>query len=317
MAGSSAPIQFIAVMGLTGTGKTTFINAMSGASLETSSGLKSCTKHIATAAMILGGHQVCLIDSPGFDDADMKDTEILKEIASGLDHMNRKNLQLTGLIYFHNISHVRFGKTALRNVRLFRALVGDKNMQNVVLVSTRWDIAQNDNQEVVNQRIAQLESEEDFWGGMIRAGARHEKLQNIKYDGMRILEGLLRKPTTEVQLQSQLRQSLSLSNTTAGQVLQEELKKIQDEHKKEISFLQTEIEESRRAGQVADADLMNKERQKVEKEQERLQQALIDLKNYEIGQRDHEIEMRNREIEMKNEEIRGLKKKLSNPCCLM
>jgi len=75
----------IAVMGATGSGKTTFINLLSGSTLRIGKGLQSCTSVVQAAAPFeLDGRQVILIDMPGFDDTTKSDTTILKMIANFL-----------------------------------------------------------------------------------------------------------------------------------------------------------------------------------------------------------------------------------------
>jgi predicted GTPase len=93
------------LMGLTGSGKSTvyvhkfhpmiklahrfdetqFINLISGSDLPESSGLASCTKSVAFGTTFkLGGRNIHLIDTPGFDDTDRNDADILKTIAEFL-----------------------------------------------------------------------------------------------------------------------------------------------------------------------------------------------------------------------------------------
>ena len=79
------------------------------------------------------------MDTPGFDDTDRDDGDVLNEIASWLYLQRKKELKLTGLIYLHRITDNRVGSTAVRNLRLLRALVGEDNMRNLVLVTNRWE----------------------------------------------------------------------------------------------------------------------------------------------------------------------------------
>ncbi|ESK95347.1 hypothetical protein Moror_3872, partial [Moniliophthora roreri MCA 2997] len=75
----------IAVMGATGSGKTTFINAASGGSLQVGMDLQSCTSTVQLSETFeLRGRQVTLIDTPGFDDTNKSDADILKMIAAFL-----------------------------------------------------------------------------------------------------------------------------------------------------------------------------------------------------------------------------------------
>lgn len=232
--------------------------------------------------MIWAGHEVHLIDSPGFDDTELNDSDILTQIAAYLQFLTVGKLHLTGLLYFYNVSHVRAGKSAVRNIRTFRRLVGDANMNNVVLVTTRWDLAKDEKEEVLQRRVGELESEDGFWGGMMQLGARHEKLKDVERDGKIILESLVGKETVEVQLQSELREGRRLADTAAGQIVNEEVKKLQRAHEKEMASLLKDLEDARNEGHVADVAVLDKEREKMEEERVKLNQALLESKEDEI-----------------------------------
>jgi GTP1/Obg family GTP-binding protein len=62
-----------------------FINLVSGANLGVGQGLRSCTDKVQIAgAFDLDGRRVVLIDTPGFDDTTLSDTDVLKMIAAFL-----------------------------------------------------------------------------------------------------------------------------------------------------------------------------------------------------------------------------------------
>ena len=87
------------IMGATGAGKSTvshldgisrvpnaeklqFINLVSGSGMAIGQGLSSCTSKVETTdTFMLDGRLVTLIDTPGFDDSNVSDTDILKMIA--------------------------------------------------------------------------------------------------------------------------------------------------------------------------------------------------------------------------------------------
>lgn len=46
--------------------------------------MKSCTAEVEVADFTLDGRRVILIDTPGFDDTNVSDAEILKKIAAFL-----------------------------------------------------------------------------------------------------------------------------------------------------------------------------------------------------------------------------------------
>ena len=59
-----------------------FINLVSGSNLAVGVGLESCTSKIqASSTFELSDKLVTLVDTPGFDDSNVSDTDILKMIA--------------------------------------------------------------------------------------------------------------------------------------------------------------------------------------------------------------------------------------------
>ena len=89
--------------------------------------------------MCFRSHEVTLVDTLGFDDSERVDTDTLLELAEWLGLQGQKEIKFTGLIYLHRITGNRPGPSAVENPRLMRALVGENNMRNVVLVTNRWE----------------------------------------------------------------------------------------------------------------------------------------------------------------------------------
>jgi predicted GTPase len=62
-----------------------FINMASGSNLRVGMDLESCTARVQRAdGFTLDGRSIILIDTPGFDDTNKSDTDILKLIAAFL-----------------------------------------------------------------------------------------------------------------------------------------------------------------------------------------------------------------------------------------
>jgi hypothetical protein len=63
-----------------------FINLASGSSLRVGEGLESCTDKVHVSQEFnLNGRRVTLIDTPGFDDMNKSDTDILAVITAFLE----------------------------------------------------------------------------------------------------------------------------------------------------------------------------------------------------------------------------------------
>ena len=85
------------------------------------------------------GEVIYLVDTPGFDDSERSDTEILLEITAWLSEAHKEKLKLSGIIYLHRIPDLRVGGAAVANLQMFRGLCGDSNLESVVLATTMWD----------------------------------------------------------------------------------------------------------------------------------------------------------------------------------
>lgn len=73
---------FVAVLGPTGSGKSSFINQCIGSNVaDSGSRLYSITQKPSTYTMMLEGKTVHLIDTPGFDDTYVSDIDRLQELA--------------------------------------------------------------------------------------------------------------------------------------------------------------------------------------------------------------------------------------------
>ncbi|KAG8166465.1 hypothetical protein KVR01_002154 [Diaporthe batatas] len=109
---------------MTGSGKTTFISKVTGRTdLQIGHDLTSCTREIQVAEAKTDGQTVRLVDTPGFSDTRLSDTEVLQMIADHLAAAHRQEAKLTGIIYLHPISDTR------------------ANLADVTLARTMWDRA--------------------------------------------------------------------------------------------------------------------------------------------------------------------------------
>ncbi|PPQ91779.1 hypothetical protein CVT25_000424 [Psilocybe cyanescens] len=170
------------VMGPTGAGKSTFINAiLNGESghgeqplMEVGDKLTSCTKELqvskidsASLSPQLRGREVVIVDTPGFDDTFQGDAEILKRIADWLKSSYNSNMVLAGVIYLHDISEDRFSGTARRNLEIFNHLCGDAALSKVVLGTTKSN-------KIPAETVIRYETElkQLHWNKMIDKGTR-------------------------------------------------------------------------------------------------------------------------------------------------
>ncbi|KAG9312310.1 hypothetical protein JVU11DRAFT_7621 [Chiua virens] len=160
----------IAVMGPTGSGKSTFVHSASG--YETAGvgdGLKSFTSDVRPVRFReqKSGRYVVLVDTPGFDDTYKSDLDILNMISNWLSSSYKKDKLLSAILYMHRITDNRVAGTSLKNLRVFRELCGDDALQKVYFTTTMWDEV---TQDVGKRRLEELKSV--YWKNLISHGAQ-------------------------------------------------------------------------------------------------------------------------------------------------
>ncbi|RXW15989.1 hypothetical protein EST38_g9868 [Candolleomyces aberdarensis] len=137
----------VAVVGDTGVGKSSFINAFFGKQVaQVSSETCSCTKSVEEFHYKRrDGLVVSLVDTPGFnsydqDSQDVKtDVQILQMISTFLDAQQDKVKSFSGIVFLHSINSGSLPQTSKKFTRTFKRLCGDDQLRNVVVVTTRWD----------------------------------------------------------------------------------------------------------------------------------------------------------------------------------
>ncbi|KAA1470802.1 hypothetical protein DENSPDRAFT_849813 [Dentipellis sp. KUC8613] len=228
------------IMGATGSGKSTFVNLAAGSNLAVGQGLQSCTSQVQLAPpFYLQGRPVTLIDTPGFDDTNTSDTDILNHIAVFLAATYERGTTLAGIIYMHRISDVRMGGVSRRNFKLFRELCGTSVLSNVLLVTNMWGAV---DPAVGAAREAELSSEDKFFKPVLDKGARLRRHMNTAISAHAILQEFLDAKPAPLRIQRELvDRGMSVSQTSAGVAIGREL--------------QQEIEQLRRDAQGVRAEL--------------------------------------------------------------
>ncbi|KAF8064963.1 P-loop containing nucleoside triphosphate hydrolase protein [Lyophyllum atratum] len=133
----------IPIMGITGSGKSTFINILAPeAGLVVGDDIDVCTTEVQPAVIAHpndSAYRVVLIDTPGLDSTTCPDDRILRNIAQWLNQYYYKDRRLAGIIYLFEITQSRLSaSTVLRNLAYFDGLCGSAATKNVILASTKW-----------------------------------------------------------------------------------------------------------------------------------------------------------------------------------
>jgi len=140
----------IPILGLTGSGKSTFINAAAKGNVATvGHHINSCTKDVQyfiVPKLSNSTRRVILVDTPGFDDTYLDDPEILRRIVDWLGRL-KHGVNIAGIVHLHDIS-VR--DTTGKGIDFLRL---NDSTNKVIPAITKWSDV--DDQELA-QRKQQL-----------------------------------------------------------------------------------------------------------------------------------------------------------------
>ncbi|KAK7682395.1 hypothetical protein QCA50_014600 [Cerrena zonata] len=311
----------IAVMGATGTGKSTFINLASGATHAIGDGLRSCTSEVQYSPQFtVDGYPVTLVDTPGFDDTTVSDTDILKMIALHLQTTYEQGYTLSGILYLHRISDPRMGGISRRNFTMFRKLCGDETLKNVLLVTTMWG---NVDRATGEAREAQLGTDELLFQPVIEKGAHLIRHDNTRQSTLNIIRVIMKNHPQVLRIQRELvDEHKDISQTGAGEELGRELAELARKHKHELQEVQEQMEAA-----LAERDIETKkeleeyqkklqgEMEKAEKDRERLSREYIEEKkrsDEHLAQLRRDLEAQRKAAEERQKEIDRMNEELRN-----
>jgi len=234
-------------MGATGSGKSTFINLISGSGLGVSAGLRSCTAEVQPAVTFdLSGHRVALIDTPGFDDTKVSDTDILTMIAAFLGTSYKDGKKLSGVLYFHRISDMRMGGSSTRNVRMLQKLCGDDTLKNVIIVTNMWEQI---DPRLGEAREKELMNDDDFFKPILAQNAQMVRHMNNLSSARAIISRVLKNQPLPLRIQTELiDEKKDISQTGAAKEVNAALDAQIKKHEKEVLALKEEKEQAIREG---------------------------------------------------------------------
>ena len=282
----------IAVMGMTGAGKSTFIQKASGLdSVEVGHKLESCmactlayswttlTGPLGTAKpqdfrFDHGSKKVVLIDTPGFDDTNRNDGDVLSDIGFFLAKTYENGVRLSGIIYLHDITKNRMTHGGLSNLIMFQDLCGPEPLGNVVLATSRWS---KDPEQLIDQERfeRELRTNPKYWGEMVAQDSKVTRFANTKESAHEILDILIPKEKVTLAIQEEMvKENRPIGETTAGRTLNNALvdlrKELEEQMQKQI---EAALQSQNEAMKIYRKDQAKKYEQKILKlreQQERL-----------------------------------------------
>lgn len=237
---------FIAILGVTGAGKSTFISKCSEKQVAIGHNLQACTQEVGVYLCKSRDFNIYLVDTPGFDDTDRSDTEVLREIASWLTASYSSSIKLHGIIYLHRITDPRMQGSGMRNLHMFKRLCGDQNLSNVVMATCQWErVLEEDGIE----RERQLKETRNFWGYMVERGSQVHRHFNTRESALKLIDSLVggttSRPKIVLDIQAQMvDEGKDLASTGAGQAIDDAISKERDRFAKQIAESQADLKEA-------------------------------------------------------------------------
>lgn len=234
--------------------------------------LQACTQEVGVYLCQSRDFNIYLVDTPGFDDTDRSDTEVLREIASWLTASYSNSIKLHGIIYLHRITDPRMQGSGMRNLHMFKRLCGDQNLSNVVMATCQWErVVEADGIE----RERQLKETHNFWGYMVERGSQVHRHYNNRESALRLIDSLVgctkSRPKIVLDIQAQMvDEGKDLAETAAGQAVDDAIAKQRERFAKQIAESQADMKEALAARDRETADLLAQHQEEMNERVRRL-----------------------------------------------
>ncbi|EDR05776.1 uncharacterized protein LACBIDRAFT_302491 [Laccaria bicolor S238N-H82] len=231
----------VPVFGPTGVGKSSFINSYFGQDkAQVGHDLKSCTATLQPFINDLPPDEsgkprrLVLVDTPGFDDTNEADSEILRRIAVWLASSYGPGKTCGGLIYLHDLTDARMRGSTLQNLKVFEKLCGKKNLGAVVFGTTK---AGKLTPEAYRRREKQMS--DVYWKDFKRKGAIVFNLRPSHESAKQLVQTVLDRVQEDERvllIQTELVDLAKiLPETKAGKELKCTLEEIMEHQKKALA----------------------------------------------------------------------------------
>nr|RBQ99978.1 hypothetical protein FVER53263_08695 [Fusarium verticillioides] len=267
----------IAIMGMTGSGKSTFISLCTGQDVPVGHDLQACTQHVtAYQCKWSDTYDIYLLDTPGFDDTNRSDTEVLKEIALSLVKTYEDNVKLSGILYLHRITDRRLGGSAQKNLMMFRKLCGKDSLKNVILVTTMWE---GEDAATGERREQELIATDGFWGALVEEGAQVSRHNNTRSSAMSLLRTVAKNNRVTISIQKEMvSEHKDLNETEAGIGLNSNILLAEQRVMKEMSEALEMERQARKDQDEKSAEEQRQYRETMQKKIDHLNQERENLK---------------------------------------
>ncbi|KAJ9608276.1 hypothetical protein H2200_007264 [Cladophialophora chaetospira] len=218
--------SMVLILGETGAGKSYFIRKLtSNPDVKVGHSLESCTQRSQPFEVIIGGTNLLLIDTPGFDDSVRSDADVILEIATSLSFQTAMGIKLLGLIYLHDITAPRMRGSLRRELEMLKLIAGPQNYRNILLVTTKW----GDKSRRREYENRQFQLEENYWEDMMIGGAACHRFEGSADSAKAIVSQLNFRADVVLALQRELSGDAVFSETSVGRYAEQSRSKIKAE----------------------------------------------------------------------------------------
>lgn len=225
---------------------------------------------------------ILLLDTPGFDDSEQTNLDILREIVSSLYvfALRPTEVEVRGLIFLHDITETRLSGSQRMTWQILKAICGEGSMKNVLVGTTQW--SSEGDRRFQNEEKRERELYGKHWNGIHKSS---RVVYGDKENAHQIIRDLLVKPPVLLLVQTEMiNPPHTIEATTAGRVVmpaafvelerlrkemadqqignREAIRRTEETHRKEKDS-QNRVQEDERIKQVEAA-----QRQAVEKHRE-------------------------------------------------
>ena len=267
-------------------------------------GVQSETQEVAIYETQLDGKLVSFIDTPGFDDTYRTDAQVLEQVGSWLGKSYENGYKINGLIYLHRITDNRMQGTNPKNLRMFKKLVGDSSLKNVVLATTMWDLVTPEDGEA---READLKAR--YWDQLVRFGMQVRRLDRAGANWSIVDELMKNIDPQPLLIQTELVDDRkTLDQTTAGKEVLSEITKATEEMKSQLNEITEELRKTKDSSEKNMQELRSVMKHSEYELKSKLDQAEKDrkiLKNdmaeFHVASRKNQAELSRRITEAKRD----------------
>ena len=277
--------------------------------------MESCTSEAQEShPFSVDGRKVVLIDTPGFGDTTLTDSDIWKIIAAflvtrqvygprknavkliGAAHMHshRAGIRFAGVIYMQRISDVKVSGSARQSFKMFQELCGEETYRNVVLVTGMWDTISS---EVGDSRERELASKEIFFKPVLQKGARMMRHDNTRESALKIIRSLVGMAPVTLRIQAELGGGGDIMQTSIYKEIHGVMLELVVQRKKRLDALMAEMAEAERNGDEETQEELGEEVDAAKAELQEAQNKVSRLASeYEVELRRLEGMLRRRRI---------------------